>query len=524
MLIRNTKFAASILALLLISTFVAAAQVPNYTLPQNTVVGRLSNGSGPAQAIPFSTFLSTVATPCSTSARGLVPATGGGTANFLRSDCTFAAPPAPTVGNNQILANISGSSAAASGTNPSNLWDSFCSSSAGRFWVRMSSAWGCTTLGYANPVWWGADPTGASDSVSAFNSAIATGLPIKWPSGKFKINSAITVTLPNAAACFCMEGAGSNITTLYWPNASGGITVTAANLKNNFSIHDLTLTTSQVGSGSALHMIGPGCNNGCEWQSDITNVTIQGDDFSTSSSQYWTTAIWLFNWGGIYVNNVTTNGPHGAPGSAGGGTGLRFEGDGGSSSYAVILNVQASNFNFHNVGMFLGSYWQGITINQTNFNGAEGAACLQQGGAAAGTLVLLTVTNSQFNCAGHQIDLQTAVLSPTFTGNTITVYGNNNIGISAQQSGGTGLIAIGNIFNNMASFTGNYGIVWNGTTGTVVGNAFHNIANGTNLLANSTLNTVALNSYNGVTTKIINSGTNNSVGTAAAGNMTGVVP
>jgi hypothetical protein len=32
---------------------------------------------------------------CAAGAPGLVPATGGGTANFLRADCTFAAPPAP---------------------------------------------------------------------------------------------------------------------------------------------------------------------------------------------------------------------------------------------------------------------------------------------------------------------------------------------------------------------------------------------------------------------------------------------
>lgn len=33
------------------------------------------------------------ASPCATGAAGLVPATGGGTTNFLRADCTFAAPP-----------------------------------------------------------------------------------------------------------------------------------------------------------------------------------------------------------------------------------------------------------------------------------------------------------------------------------------------------------------------------------------------------------------------------------------------
>jgi hypothetical protein len=404
------------------------------------------------------------------------------------------------------------------------FWDSFCSSTIGNFWVRMSSAWGCTALGYANPVWWGADPTGSADSASAFNSAIATDLPIQWPKGKFKINSAITVTLANGADCFCMSGAGSNITTLFWPNASGGIQVTAGNLRNTFHLRDLTLTTSQVSSGNAIKAIGPGCNNGCEWQSDISNVTIQGDDFSASSSQYWGTAVWLHNWGGITVSNLTTNGPHGAPGSAGGGIGLIFEGDSGTTSYATVLNVTASNFNFHGIGLQLGSYWQGVTINQSNFNGEEGTACIYEPGSQTGTLVLVTITYSQFNCAGSQILLSTAVLSPTVIGNTITVYGNNNLGFSCQLSGCGGLIFIGNIINNAGAFTGNFGVAWNGTGGIVEGNYFTNIANGVNLQASANNTTVIGNAWVTVGTKFIDTPGTNSVGTAAAGHMTGVVP
>jgi hypothetical protein len=53
---------------------------------------------------------------CSSGASGLVPATGGGTANFLRADCTFASPPS-TVGT--IIAttqpNVSGSALTVNG-------------------------------------------------------------------------------------------------------------------------------------------------------------------------------------------------------------------------------------------------------------------------------------------------------------------------------------------------------------------------------------------------------------------------
>ncbi len=139
-----------------------SAQVPNYNLPANTVIGRLGNGNGPAEPIPFSRFFTAVSGPCATASQGLVPATGGGTTTFLRADCTFANP-LPSVSNNTIFANVSGSSASPSASTPTSIWDAFCSSSIGNFWVRMSSGWGCTALGYANPVWWGADRTGSAE-------------------------------------------------------------------------------------------------------------------------------------------------------------------------------------------------------------------------------------------------------------------------------------------------------------------------------------------------------------------------
>ena len=69
------------------------------------------------------------------------------------------------------------------------------------------------------------------------------------------------------------------------------------------------------------------------------------------------------------------------------------------------------------------------------------------------------------------------------------------------------------------------GVVTSGSYSTFTGNTFLGFGVGTVLNTGSTQNTVGLNTYfSNVTTKVVNNGTNNNVGTFAGGNMTGVVP
>jgi hypothetical protein len=475
------------LSLVLLPALASAQSFPQ-TLGPNTVIGRLGVDPGPAQSIPFARLLSAIGGPCSTTTNGLVPATGGGTANFLRSDCTFATPTV-SANNNQLLANISGSTGAAVGTNPSSLWDSFCSSSVGQFWVRLSAAWGCTALGYANPVWFGADPTGAADSTSAFNSTIATGLPIRWPGGSFKLNSAITANLANAAACFCMEGAGSNATVLNWPNASGGITINAASLLNNVNIKGVHLTTTQVGSGTAVNMLGVG-SSGNPW-SNFDDVLITGDDFTgAAGSHFWSIGLNLFNWGDINVFRTNTSGPVQVPGSAGGGVGLQYGGKAATSSFATILNVQSSSFNFAVLGVALHGFWQGVSLININCNGEVGTACVQEAGSAGGVLALLYISGSQMNTAGNQIDINTGIDTFTLSGNTITCFSNSCQG--AALGGSLGVMATGNFFNTNGSPTSTFGLTTTGPSGVIVGNIFHGLSAGVDLESGSSIGRWAL--------------------------------
>ena len=64
-----------------------------------------------------------------------------------------------------------GSGNAVTPTGISAFFDTVCSSTVGQAWVRMTGGWGCTSLGYANPVWWGAVGDGATNNSPFVKSA-----------------------------------------------------------------------------------------------------------------------------------------------------------------------------------------------------------------------------------------------------------------------------------------------------------------------------------------------------------------
>lgn len=509
---------ASALAFLALLPALAAAQT-GPTLPANTVWGRTGTGPGPAQAIPFATLsaqmwgtvpnntvlgnvsggtalmaslnatqLTTLCNTFTSVLKGCVPASGGGTTTFLRADGTFATavPTGGTQGQTLIKNSV---------TNGDASWRSQC--------LNITAFGGVGDGSTAND-------TAFSNAYSALSSI---GGCIYFPAGKYKFTSQISRTLPNSQFQIKITGDGSIATTLFWPNASCGILFTASNIRNTFSVRDLTISTSQINNGIGLQFIGVGANNGQYFQSDITGVNVQGDDLSNSiSSQYWNVAIKLHNWAQVNILNSNTNGPHATPQAAGGGYGLVIEGDAPTSSYITIINVAYSSFNFHVSGWLLGSYWQGITGNQLNFNGVMGNNCIEQVTGATGTLVLLTLAASQFNCGGvAQVNLKSAVINTTITGSTFSVSSTNNIGFS--QAGGTGTILQNNVFNIFAGTT-TYGVATTVTDCIIEGNLFHSVTTGVNLQAGSSNCNVSQNRYTGVTTPVINSGTGNSVGAA----------
>lgn len=355
---------------------------------------------------------------------------------------------------------------------------------------------------------------GVTNNDSAWTATVAAlgsaGGCISFPSGKYRFNSRATKTFPNSLYSISILGAGVDQTTLTWPNATGGLQFTQSSLENSIHIRDLTLTTSQVGSGTAIELdgVGTGTTAGY-WASDITNVNITGADISpTSSSDYWSIGVLISSWSVINITNLNTVGPVGSGGSAGGGVGLEIGGT-GTTAYATVINVTQSSFDFHSIGVLLGNYWQGLFFSNCEFNGESGTVAFSQASGAAGILSLLSITNSQFNYAGNQIDIESSIDNVTITGSTITVFSNNGIG--AKIATGLFTTIIGNLFNTAGSPTGTIGALINSSTNNVIqGNTFYLLTAGLELLTASAQSVVSGNIFYGsIAVSILYSSVNN---------------
>jgi hypothetical protein len=407
-----------------------------------------------------------------------------------------------------MRANGTASTAPSTSQTPSSFWDAFCSTTVGNFWVRMSSGWGCTSLGYANPAWWGADPAGAADSAPAFNSALATGKPVLFPPGRFRMLSQIVRNLPSDTACFCVSGSGTGLTTLYWPAGGGGILVNAfsAPSNNTADVKALKLTTGATGGGDGLKLVNGGNVNSPP--SILRNLVIQGDDYAQGSgAAYWSNDIYIKAWEAVSIDSVQTNGFWINPLTSAQGVGVRIEGDTATSRYTQSIKITNSNFGYHAVALQLGGWWQGVLISQTNFGGAY---CVYMPGSQSGTLVQLNISNSICYAAIAGIETDTNVSQAQISFNNIIqteVAGPGGIimGPSSQA------VIQGNAVVR-ANTVGGDGISINSDHAIVTGNVVQGFTNGVVFGGLSSASICALNRYISTTNQCANIGTGNSIG------------
>lgn len=170
-----------------------------------------------------------------------VPIANGGTGASTQATALTALLGSSTV----PIAN--GGTGATSITAPGGAFDTLCSSTIGQMWVRLTSAWGCSALGYANPVWWGADPTGVAVSTSAFNSAVSSlgssGGLVWVPAGTFLISS---LTIPTASVT--IAGSGASATTLKTNSATADVLTFSS---TGGYVRDLQMAASATRTGGA---------------------------------------------------------------------------------------------------------------------------------------------------------------------------------------------------------------------------------------------------------------------------------
>lgn len=344
---------------------------------------------------------------------------------------------------------------------------------------------------------------GGTDTAPALNAALAAlpaeGGCLSFPAGKFTFNSRPAFTLSNGRSGVKLVGAGSSSTKLYWPSGLGGMQFTWANPRNSVQIEGLRISTGVAAGGVGVELRNVIGYNNVNSQNRFVDVVFDGDDSAlVGGVAYWSRGLWSHGVGNLTCDACQFNGRAQVAGSSGDtAEGMWVEGDDATNLFATIITVQNSQFNFLHRGFTYGSRVQGVTINASNFNQETGDYGV---GIPAGAVdvALLTITNSQFNVGGTQIELKSPIGDFTLTGNVITTRKWQGIGVYAT-AGGASHIIVGNLFNSQGPAAGvagqASGFNIDATGMTVTGNIFNNLYAGAIFNVGTWYATLIGNSY-----------------------------
>ena len=137
------------------------------------------------------------------------PFTGMGAGNVV-------GPNSSTVGDLALWNNNNGTLLKDSSV--SAFFDAVCSSTIGQLWVRLTGGWGCTSLGFVNPVWYGAKGDGITVDTSAFTAATTAAAGLN-------IGMVLISTAPTNTAVYCTPGwtaAAQSIRIVFTVGNNGG--------------------------------------------------------------------------------------------------------------------------------------------------------------------------------------------------------------------------------------------------------------------------------------------------------------
>lgn len=366
---------------------------------------------------------------------------------------------------------------------------------------------------FQDEIWltdFGGDPTGATDSLSAWNNAIAAAVAgrkrLRIGPGKFSLSASVSYTFPAATGSLIIDGSGADVTEITFPNTSSGLVFDYNGPYNSVHIRGLSITTAQANAGTAgidlVQTVTTIANPANTALSDISDVTIRGAD-GYDVADYWTYGIRINSVSNVNFTGITVVGANFN------GTGCYIFGS--TTAIPVVYNFSLCTFNELNKGFIYGTNVQGVSFSQCNFTGNNYGIF-----AAAGENALdqLAVIGSQFNNFTSNIELDTHVDATMIQGNLFLVQ-NNTTSINLGSFSNTCIN--GNVFANAVGVPSNINGIVFGTYATfgsasVTGNSFTQMTTGVLLNAASQFVNVQSNSYWNCTNKAINNGTNNTLG------------
>lgn len=368
-------------------------------------------------------------------------------------------------------------------------------------------------------VWFGG--SGASDWSPMLSAAIAAlpanGGRVTYPAGRLTHASLVSFTYPSGTSNYSLTiaGEGADATVLIWPS-TGGLDLSMSQPGHSIHCRDVTFAPSSAGTENAI-TISQSVPQGIAAQSDFIRCTFQSSD-GQALSYYWATAVDITG-----LNNVNFDGcliygkGQSASSSLGNGVvlaGLPSASANNNQPFGLVYNF--TNCSFWELGQCIGygTNVQGVTVSACNFTNCT-SGIQQSSGSVNGAQ--LSVLNSQFKCFGNNVIVQGGLNNISIMN---SVFLNTVTGGYAISLAGTCqfLSIIGNSFGTMGGAASTNGISCTGTVqyGAFMGNQFNGYTTAIYLSAGASYNKVLNNTYLSCTNTVINSGSNNTVGTATS--------
>ncbi len=382
----------------------------------------------------------------------------------------------------------------------------------------------------------GADPTGATASDTAFATVAAIAAPrqgcVQFGAGIYKFDAQLSWPFPTTGTHRAIiRGIGSAGTSLFWTGTTGGILFAEHSDHHSFAVERMTLLTAQAGTADAITATNDFSNAGSSacpgtpYHSEIRDVSMMGTGrFQMSGpTQFWRMGVHATNVSFIDVDgmNITDADPAVFTNPNETGIGMLLEGTAPGAAYpsgclAAVFNVTRSGFWNLGYGIKIGTWSQGYQLDKLNFT--LGQFGIYQELDSVNTDEL-TISNSQLNTARYQIFLRAGVMRLGVHDNIIFLPstqqgvfsgGNHSVSITGNHFVGI-LFGAGEQFSNDA--TGVH-LVANDAlnAGIITGNTFVNLTYGVALEPGTSGVTVQANAYRNVTTNVSNAGIGNIVG------------
>jgi hypothetical protein len=375
-------------------------------------------------------------------------------------------------------------------TSPSSWLDTAYCNTVGYLIVRWTGAWTCSKAVALNPVWLGADPSGVSDSTTAWQAAltaVAGGGSVLMPCGTFVISSATSFTVASGQN---VSVAGQGLCTILAFRGTNATTVTLASVFSTINWGHMRLTTNAAGTytGLALSMN----SNPTPLYSVhhmLQDMQFTGSDYQTTQTNYWGTSLSLSGLSNVSIDTVATIGVAQA------GTGVFIQGYIAGGGYSTVINFSKFISVYNNMGIFWSSFVQGITVTGSNFQSNNYGI---RDGAGTG-LSQLSVDNSQFGDNHVAGILATNLVGELAVGTSLFELNAGQVGIEGT---GYDFKVVGNSFlaGNAGSNIGvGIALVDTNAFGTIANNSFANLADGINSATASISVMITRNNHVGTT-------------------------